>query len=117
MKLTDIIALVKAGYSAADIKELAALDVKDSEPAPAPTPAEEPAEQPLPVAEQPQPENEPVKEKEVLVRDKELEALKAKIIDLEKALAEAQKANNRRAQEDNAPTDASRFGDVMRNFM
>ena len=118
MKLTDIIALAKAGYTAAEVKELAALEVAEAGSAPEPNRAAEPAEQQTMAPEQPQPEEEPVAHETMPERDnKELEELSQKVIDLEAKLAAAQKANTKKDLSGSEPTSAEAFADVMRNFM
>lgn len=117
MKLVDIIALAKAGYTAAEVKELAALEVAEAGSAPEPNRAAEPAEQQTATPEQPQPEEEPVAHDMSERDNKELEELNQKVIDLETKLAAAQKANTKKDLSGSEPTSAEAFADVMRNFM
>lgn len=123
MKLTDIIALAKAGYTAAEVKELMAQDIQEQTVTPdmPAKPAEEPAEQLPQGAEKPSQENEPGAEAPDAVHDdKALEEMQKKIIDLESKLAQAQKVNVTQTDLSGntaGKTDQDLMNDLMRQFM
>ena len=107
MKFSDILALAKNGYSPKDIKDLLALaDPEEPEPEPEPQPEPEPEPEPQP---EPEPEPEPQPDPE----DKD-----AKIIDLEKKIAELQKLNTTKDLSDKKPkSDDDIFKELMKEFM
>lgn len=82
MKLTDIIALAKAGYSASDVKDL--LNANIETPAPEPEP-EQPVE-----AEETEPDYKTMYEEKI----KEIEALKKENEKTTNELKQAQKVNS-----------------------
>lgn len=107
----DIVALAKQGYKPADIKELMALDIPETPEAPE-TP-EPPAENPAPPEKSddtateakatPQPAEDTTK-------DAEIEALKAKV-------SELQKTNQTVNQSGNEPDPQKDLDDIVRSFM
>ena len=121
MKLTDIIALTKAGYTKKDVDRLIALEIP--EPTPQPEPEPEPIPEPEPENGQngvpdvlpagaPVPDNDPIKD--------ELEKLRKETEDLKAKLAAAQNANihknNDKGIDEKAERD-KRIADYMRNLM
>ena len=112
MKLTDIIALAKQGYTPADIKELLTLateetqtetegEASEEEKAPAREPAaEEPAEGPQGGAEPETQESAKIKE------------LQSKVQDLQESAA-----RRARPEEPKKQTDAEILADMARRFM
>ena len=92
-KFSDIIALAKAGYSAADVKELMSLEIKEPapEPAPQPNPAEGAEEQQGKEPEKPNLQNEP--EGDATAGAVNIEALQKQIADLQTQLEAAQRVN------------------------
>ena len=121
MKMADIIALAKAGYTKKDVDKLIALELPDPEPLPEPEPVpepepdaenipkEEPKDEPASV---PQPGSDPIKD--------ELEKLRRETEDLKAKLAAAQHANihknNDKGVDEKAERD-KRIADYMRNLM
>ena len=110
LSIFDIVELAKAGYKAADIKELTEIEVDDSVSDPEKTPAPAP---------QPPAENPP---KEV-GKDKEGDAGREDDIDYKqlyeqtkKDLEDAQKANVLKPQPENNP-DVKTINDIIRDFM
>lgn len=117
MKITDIIALAKAGYKASEIKELLSMDREpDGSEGPAETAAREPA--------QPEPENdptpaqadEPVQADESASKIKELEDQLAQV---RADLAAAQKRNTSADISSKAQVQNSQevLNDIARSFM
>lgn len=107
----DIIALAKQGYKPADIKELMALDIPETPEAPE-TP-EPPAEDPAPT-DTPKDTETPAKATgqpaEDTTKDAEIEALKAKV-------SELQKTNQTTDQSGNEPDPQKDLDDIVRSFM
>ncbi len=107
----DIIALAKQGYKPADIKELMALDIPETPEAPE-TP-ETPAEDPAPPEKSDDPATsakateQPGEDK---TKGEEIEALKAKV-------AELQKTNQATDQSGNTPDPQTDLDDIVRSFM
>ena len=93
MKWNDLVALAKAGYTVADVKELMALDVNEADPnpAPEPNPAEGAGEQQGTEPEKPNPQNEP--EGAPIAGAVNIEALQKQIADLQSQLEAAQRVN------------------------
>lgn len=107
MKFSDILALAKNGYSPKDIKDLLAL-ADPEEP-------EQKQEQDPEQKQEPDPEQkqEPEPEQKQEPEDKD-----AKIIDLEKKIAELQKLNTTKDLSDKKPkSDDDIFNELMREFM
>lgn len=120
MKFNDIIALAKAGYTAADVKELMALEIKEPtpEPAPQPNPAEGAADQQGTEPEQPKPQNEP--EGDASAGAVNIEALQKQIADLQSQLEAAQKINVTQVDfsaKDPAKTGEELAEEIARRFM
>lgn len=111
MIFTDILALAKAGYSPADVKELLSLDTGSPVTLPGspstPTggdinkedPKQEPKEEP-----KEDPKQEPTEDQK-------------KIAELEQALAEAQKLNVNKDLSDKIISDEDKLKDLFRGFM
>ena len=106
----DIVALAKQGYKPADIKELMALDIPETTEAPeTETPAEVPADPEVSddtataakVTAQPA---------EDTTKDAEIEALRAKV-------SELQKTNQTVNQSGNEPDPQNDLDDIVRSFM
>lgn len=115
MIFSDIIALAKAGYSPADVKELLSIDTTPSVSSPPVnnTPAggdiKDPPEEPKP--EQPkQPEPKPEQPEEPSEDQK-------RIAELEKALAEAQKLNVNKDLSDKIISDEDKLKELFKGFM
>ena len=108
MKFSDILALAKNGYSPKDIKDLLALaDPEEQEPEPEPQPEPEP-----------KPKQEPEKQEPEPKQKQEPDDKDAKIIDLEKKIAELQKLNTTKDLSDKKPkSDDDIFNELMREFM
>lgn len=105
MNIQDIIALAKAGYKPADVKELIELS------AVVPEPKEEPVQQPME-----EPKDEPIDEP--IQEPKEEPDKEAEIAELRKQLASAQQANIHQNMIDpNKKTDEDLFADLARAFM
>lgn len=106
----DIIALAKQGYKPADIKELMALDTPESPEAPETTepPADVPADPEVSddTATAAKATAQPVEDN----KDAEIEALKAKV-------AELQKTNQTANQSGNTPDPQKDLDDIVRSFM
>lgn len=106
----DIVALAKQGYKPADIKELMALDTPEEPEAPE---TKTPAENPAPT-ETPKDTETPAKATgqpaEDTTKDAEIEALKAKV-------AELQKTNQTANQSGNTPDPQKDLDDIVRSFM
>ena len=103
MKFSDILALAKNGYSPKDIKDLLALSDPDEPEQEKPEP--EPDQKQEPEPEQKQEPDKP--------DDKD-----AKIIDLEKKIAELQKLNTTKDLSDKKPkSDDDIFKELMKEFM
>lgn len=106
----DIVALAKQGYKPADIKELMALDIPETNEAPE---TETPAENPAPPEKSEDPATsakateQPEEDK---TKDEEIEALKAKV-------AELQKTNQTVNQSGNTPDPQKDLDDMVRSFM
>lgn len=120
MKFNDLVALAKAGYTVADVKELLALDIKeaDQNPAPEPNPAEGAAEQQGTEPEQPKPQNEP--EGTPNAGAVNIEALQKQIADLQTQLEAAQKINVTQVDfsaKDPAKTGEELAEEIARRFM
>lgn len=113
MKLSDIIALAKQGYTPSDIRELIALSTEEAE-----TPVETaPAEPALaPVEEQVIEEAPPAEDQESGKVDTETTE---KINKLESQLKAIQEQNTRRPRPEEAPqkSDADIIKDMARRFM
>lgn len=90
MKLSDIVALAKSGYTVSDIKELLALANTDS-PEPKVDEDEPEVDKEEPEKEEPEKEEPEVEE----VNNVSRETLEKKIISLEKKLADAQALNRK----------------------
>lgn len=111
----DIVALAKAGYTPAEVKELMALDKQ--------TPAEEPAEilpkeevQPEEVKAPEDPEKEEVKPE---LKDNKTAELQKQVDELKKQLAEAQKKNTKLnlQSDDKVKTEQEKLEEIARSFM
>lgn len=106
----DIVALAKQGYKPADIKELMALDIPET---PEAHETETPAENPTPPEKSEDPATsakateQPEEDK---TKDEEIEALRAKV-------AELQKNNQTANQSGNAPDPQKDLDDIVRSFM
>lgn len=118
MKLTDIIALAKMGYTPNDIKELTK-EVDDNQ-----THDQEPIDQHEEPEEQPKESEQPMPEKEADIEQKEdagaddIEVLKNQIKDLQEQLNKAQKSNtNKNLGSQETKSNEDLFGEVMRGFM
>lgn len=113
MKLTDIIALAKQGYTPSDIRELIALSTDETE-----TPVETaPAEPALAPAEEQEIEEAPPAEDQASGRvDTETTE---KINKLESQLKAIQEQNTRRPRPEEAPqkTETEMLQDMVRKFM
>lgn len=115
MKLTDIIALAKKGYSPTDIKDLLALANED-------TPnGDKPAETGQKDAPQPEPEKPAApsaqEESEGPEADDHTAELQKEIDDLKAQLAAAQTANSRKDNSGNVPETGPDINDIVRRFM
>lgn len=103
----DIVALAKQGYKPADIKELMALDTPEEPEAPEtpepPAPTETPKDTETPAKATGQPAEDTTK-------DAVIEALKAKV-------AELQKTNQTANQSGNTPDPQKDLDDIVRSFM
>lgn len=114
MKLTDILALAKAGYKAGEIKELLSMDSKEPEGAESPAEIPEKGQaQPVPekADEQPQPQDPNSEDK--------IKALEAQITELQNNLKAAQAQNAARdiSNENKIPDNQQVLDDLVRNFM
>ena len=108
MKFTDIIALAKAGYSPADVREFMNKDISDTS-----TTAPE-AVSPAPDVETTAPEAVSLAPDVV----SELTEDQKKIIDLEAKIAEMQKANvNKNLSDVDNTSDEDRLKELVRSFM
>ena len=121
MKFSDILALAKNGYSPKDIKDLLALaDPEEQEPEPEPQPEPEPKPKQEPEKQEPEPKQkqEPEKQEPEPKQKQEPDDKDAKIIDLEKKIAELQKLNTTKDLSDKKPkSDDDIFNELMREFM
>lgn len=119
MKFNDLIALAKAGYSVADVKELLALDIKDADPGPAPepNPAEGAEEQQGGEPEKPNPQNGPEGTPDAGAVN--IEALQKQIADLQTQLEAAQRVNVTQLSATPEPKKSaeSLAEDIARQFM
>lgn len=118
MIIGDLVALAKAGYTPAQVKEILALqeqkaESKEEEPA-AIIPKEEP--QPEPENKQPEAEATEVKNSEAELQST-IESLKAELEKVKSDLAEAQNANVRRDNSGNKPDRTQAINDIVRAFM
>lgn len=95
MKLNDIIALAKAGFGPAEVRELMSLEASEPETntQAQPNPAEGAEEQQGAEPEKPKPQNEPESDSTGANDNKDLDALKEQIADLTAKLEAAQKIN------------------------
>ena len=111
MKFSDILALAKNGYSPKDIKDLLALSDPDEPEQEKPEPEPDQKQEPEPEQKQePEPEQKQEPDKP---DDKD-----AKIIDLEKKIAELQKLNTTKDLSDKKPkSDDDIFKELMKEFM
>lgn len=112
MKLTDIIALAKQGYTPGDIRELLAIAEETTS-----APAEEGAPEPeIPQAAEPAP-NEPAAAAQSAAPDPD--AKDEKIAALEAKVASMQAENTRRARPEEKPqkTEAELLEEMARKFM
>lgn len=116
MKITDIIALAKAGYKAAEIKELLSMDKEpDGSEGPAEIAAREPA--------QPEPENESIpRQADEPAQDEsasKIKELEDQLAQLRADLAAAQKRNTSADLSPNAPLQDSQevLNEIARGFM
>lgn len=113
-KLSDIIALAKAGYKASEIAQLLTEASQTDEG------AETPAE--IPEKDQAQPEPEKAEEKPLTQPDAESEdkikQLQQQIDDLTKKLSDAQAANTRQNNSGYKPEDPQEtLNNIMKKFM
>lgn len=107
MKFSDILALAKNGYSPKDIKDLMALSDPDEPEKQEPEKQEPEQEKQEPEKQEPEPEQK-----------QEPEDKDAKIIDLEKKIAELQKLNTTKDLSDKKPkSDDDIFKELMKEFM
>ena len=122
MKFTDIIALAKAGYSPADVREFMNKDISDTSTTAleAVSPAPD-VETTAPEAVSPAPDVETTAPEAVsLAPDvvSELTEDQKKIIDLEAKIAEMQKANvNKNLSDVDNTSDEDRLKELVRSFM
>lgn len=106
----DIVALAKQGYKPADIKELMALDIPETPEAPeTETPAEVP-EVPEVSDDTATAAKATAQPAEDTTKDAEIEALRAKV-------AELQKSNQTVNQSGNTPDPQTDLDDIVRSFM
>ncbi len=122
MKLNDIIALAKAGFGPAEVRELMALEAQEPETTTqaTPNPAEGAAEQQGTEPEQPKQQNEPESGSTGANDNKDLDALKAQIADLTAQLEAAQKINVTQVDfsaKDPAKTGEELAEEIARRFM
>ena len=106
----DIVALAKQGYKPADIKELMTLDIPETPEAPE---TEPPVEDPAPPEKSDAPATSakaPEQPGEDKTKDEEIEALRAKV-------AELQKTNQTVNQSGNTPDPQKDLDDIVRSFM
>ena len=109
LKFGDLVALAKQGYKPADIKELMALDIPEATEAPeTETPAEVPADPEVSddTATAAKATAQPAEDN----KDAEIEALKAKV-------SELQKTNQATDQSGNTPDPQEDLDDIVRSFM
>lgn len=120
MIFSDILALAKAGYSPADVKELLSFDTGSSSNTPPVTPntpaggdinKEDPKQEPK---EEPKedPKQEPTEDPKQEPTEEQ-----RKIAELEQALAEAQKFNINKDLSDKIISDEDKLKDLFRGFM
>lgn len=116
MKFSDILALAKQGYSPKDIKDLLALSDPDEPEPKQDTEDEQDPEQKQDTEDKQDPEQK--QDPEPKQDPKQPEDKDAKIIDLEKKIAELQKLNTTKDLSDKKPkSDDDIFKDLMREFM
>lgn len=112
MKFSDILALAKNGYSPKDIKDLLALSDPD-EPE-----KQEPEQEKQEPEQKQEPEPKPEPEPEQKQEQEQPDDKDAKIIDLEKKIAELQKLNTTKDLSDKKPqSDDDIFKELMKEFM
>lgn len=110
MKFSDILALAKNGYSPKDIKDLLAFSDPDE---PEKQEPEQEKQEP-----EPKPEPEPEQKQEQKQEQEQPDDKDAKIIDLEKKIAELQKLNTTKDLSDKKPqSDDDIFKELMKEFM
>lgn len=120
MKFSDILALAKNGYSPKDIKDLMALaDPDEPDQKQEPEDKQEPEQKQEPEDKQePDQKQEPEQKQEPDQKQEQPEDKDAKIIDLEKKIAELQKLNTTKDLSDKKPkSDDDIFKELMREFM
>ena len=121
MIFSDLVALAKAGYKPADVKEILSMDAKK------PAGNEEPAEIPAGASGQPEPEKEaaaaPANPSQEIEQNKTLaeqvEDLKKQLAKTQEDLAKAQQANTRTDSSEGAkkPTTDEQLQDLIRSYM
>ncbi len=107
MRLSDLMAFVRAGYKPGEIKELLEL-TKDDKP-------EGPAE--IPAKEQEQPEPEKAEPSSGAGSDDQIQQMQQKIQELETKLTAAQKQNTQKDISGDVPDDSKEIEDLVRSFM
>lgn len=113
----DIVALAKAGYKYAEVKELLALDLPETNEAPAPVQAPEKVN-PEPTPEQTTPtlDDNPTPAK-ATGQQLESEQDKARIAELEKQIKDLQATNQSKDVSGNVPDPQKDLDDIVRSFM
>lgn len=111
----DIVALAKAGFTPAAVKELMAMDKQQ-------TPAEEPAEilpkEGVQPEEEKAPEEPEKEEAKPELKDNKTEELQKQIDDLKKQLKEAQKNNTKKNLSNEVPASKTNtIDEIVRSFM
>lgn len=118
MIIGDLVALAKAGYTPAQVKEILSLQVPEANGKP-----EEPAAIFPKEETQPEPENN-VPEAEVTANENSggelqetIDSLKAELEKVKRDLAEAQENNIRRDNSGNKPNKQEQLNNIVRAFM
>ena len=114
----DIVALAKAGFTPAEVKELMAMDKQNPEPEKQAENSEKDPKQPEPAKA---PEKAPGEKADPEQEDKkpadDIAAMKKTIEDLQKQLQAAQKNNTQKDNSKDLPDPAKTIEDVVRSFM
>lgn len=112
----DIVALAKAGYKYAEVKELLALDLPDSNEAPAPVQTPEKVN-PEPTPEPTPSPNDTETPAKATGQPVESEQDKARIAELEKQIKDLQSTNQSKDVSGNVQDPQTDIDDFVRSFM
>ena len=107
LTLTDVVALAKAGYKPADVKEL--IEMSNAAPA-APVEPTEPSEPVEPT--EPSEPSEPTEPSEPVIDEKDV-----KIAELEKTIQDMQKANVNQSGGNAQPTDEDIINNALQGLL